>query len=245
MVTLFSYRRGNSILHKTPALVKLAILITLCIVTFKGGSYNYLIEITALPVIIRTSICFAISVALFILAKSKLKSLKQLNFVYVLGALMILFRMIRLPQFITAEETQNSFIVKVFPFLYLDIDGLAAGVLYTIRFFITTLAANVIFETTSVLEIKEALESIQDFISKIIPPFKKLNLALVISLAINFIPQIFSTWNQVHLASIARSNPQNKNLAQSIHNASQQLQTLFSCLLYQAEEKRKAILNRS
>jgi biotin transport system permease protein len=73
-----------------------------------------------------------------------------------------------------------------------------------------------------------------------------LNPALVISLAINFIPQIFETWNRVNLAARARSvSRKRKNLHTVITTAYLELQALFSCLLYQAETTRQAVLNRS
>ena len=109
-------------------------------------------------------------------------------------------------------------------------DALAAGLLYTIRFLITAIAAQIVFETTSPLEIKES--------------FGKSNPALALALAINFIPQVFATWNQVHTAAMART-PNKKGLLRTIPIVYCEIQAFFSCLLYQAEIKRKALLNRS
>ena len=107
-------------------------------------------------------------------------------------------------------------------------------------------SAQTVFETTSSLEIKNALENAQEKIAKILPPVKKLNPSLSLTLAINFIPEIFETWNKVHTAALARSNTgKRKNLKNSIEMLFRELQSLLSCLLFYAETKRKALLNRS
>ena len=159
----------------------------------------------------------------FFLSGAKWNSIKQLKFVFVIGGFVTLVKLIHIP-------------------FWLDKDSLAYGILYTVRFFITSLAAQVIFETTSPLQIQNALEVIQEGISKIIPPVKKWNPALTISLAINFIPEIFETWNKVELAVKARTQ---KNSKWKTEILIQKFSTFFSCLLYNAETKRMAVLNRS
>lgn len=245
MVNLFSYKNSNSILHKTPVLIKLFLMIIICIFTFKGKFDSSVSEILSLNVIIRTSICFFISILAFVLSKAKLKTILQLKFVFILGFVITLFKMFRFTQYLSQEELQTGYFINFLSFMTIDVNGFASGILYTIRFFITTLFAQVIFETTSVLEIKEALESLENILAKIFPPIKKLNLALIISLSINFIPQIFSTWNKVKTASKARSNTKNQTLVTIVKTSLQELQTLLSCLLYQAETKRQALINRS
>lgn len=243
-VTLFSYKKGNSIIHKIPALIKLFILVIFCVLTFSGGTLNSINEILEIPLILRTTFCFLFSISFFILSGANWNSLKQLNFVFILGLAVTLFKFFYFPQDTTILQQENKFLIYVIPGFYLNLNGLASGGLYTIRFLTTTLLAQVIFETTSSLEIKNALESFQNAISKIFPPLKKWNPAFVISLAINFIPQIFDTWNKIHLAALARSENKKNNLIQVIKNTFFEIQALFSCLLHQAETKRLAILNR-
>lgn len=84
----------------------------------------------------------------------------------------------------------------------------------------------------------------QDGIAHIFPPLRKWNPALVISLAINFIPQIFDTWSSVRTAARARTLSGKKSIAQAIRILYQEIQSLISCLLFKAETTRKAILNR-
>ena len=207
-MTLFAYRRGNTPLHRLNAGLKILFLIALCIVTFAGGMYDTLDSVLRPSIIIRTALCFAVTIALFIASGCSRTSFKPVKFVLIIGALMILFRVFNQP----------------LP------DALAAGLLYTIRFLITAIAAQIVFETTSPLEIKES--------------FGKSNPALALALAINFIPQVFATWNQVHTAAMART-PNKKGLLRTIPIVYCEIQAFFSCLLYQAEIKRKALLNRS
>ena len=207
-MTLFAYRKGNTPLHRLNAGLKILFLIALCIVTFAGGMYDSLESVLKPSVLIRTTICLAAAVGLFFASGRSRTSFKPVKFVLIIGALMILFRVFNQP-------------LK---------DALAAGLLYTIRFLITTIAAQIIFETTSPLEIKETM-------GKSTP-------ALALSLAINFIPQVFATWKQVHTAAQART-PNKKGLLRTIPIVYCEIQAFFSCLLYQAEIKRKALLNRS
>ncbi len=207
-MTLFAYRRGTTPLHRANAGLKILGLIVLCLVAFAGGMYNTLESVLTVPLLIRTALCLGVTIALFIASGCSRTSFKPIKFVLIIGALMIVLRLFNQP-------------VQ---------DALAAGLLYTVRFLITAVAAQIVFETTSPLEIKEAMGSSTP--------------ALAIALAINFIPQVFATWDRVHTAARART-PNKKGLLRSIHMVYCEIQAFFSCLLYQAETKRKALLNRS
>lgn len=220
-LSLFAYRKGNSVLHRIPSAVKLALLFLLCIFTYKGEMCISWQELFSSKIIAKNASCFFASVTLFFLSGANWKSVKQLKFVFVIGG------------FVTAVKLVH------FPFWF-DKDSLAYGLLYTVRFFITSLAAQVIFETTSPLQIQDTLEQAQNGISKIIPQIKKWNPALAVSLAINFIPEIFETWNKVELAVNARVQKK-----WNVEIMIQKFSTFFSCLLSNAETKRMAVLNRS
>jgi biotin transport system permease protein len=207
-MTLFAYRRGITPLHRANAGLKILGLIALCIITFAGGMYETLDSVMTAPLLIRTALCLAVTIALFIASGCNRTSFKPVKFVLIIGAIMTVLRLFNQP-------------VQ---------DALAAGLLYTVRFLITAVAAQIVFETTSPLEIKEAMGSSTP--------------ALAIALAINFIPQVFATWERVHTAARARTTNK-KGLLRSIHNVYCEIQAFFSCLIYQAETKRKALLNRS
>lgn len=173
--------------------------------------------------LITTAICLIITAVLFIVSGHHKESLKPVKFVLIIGIMVTLLRMLH-------GNIQ---------------EGVYAGALYTVRFLITAIAAQIIFETTSSLEIKEAVEALQNRIACVFPPIKKWNPALALSLSINFIPQVFATWNRVHTAAKARGVEAKKGPVHTTRAAYNQILAFFSCLLYQAETKRKALLNRS
>ncbi len=215
-VALFSYKNRASLLHRIPALLKILMMFSFCIFCFMETSYEH----------IKLPACFAFSLILFFLARGNWMTLKSLPYVFVLGAFVTALRMFNfLPEFSFNRE------------------GFVWGILYTARLFITALACQVIFETTSSAQISDSLEEIEDRVARVIPPVKKLHCALLISLALNFIPLVFETWNKVHLASMARSLKK-KNLVSATSILLSELEALLSCLIFKAETKRKAILNR-
>ena len=224
-IKLFAYKKANTLLHKMPALLKLIFLFSICIYAFSSGILNTMEEVFCKTEIIKLSICFFCVILLFILARFPWKSLKNLKFVFVLGAFLTIFKMLHFP-------------------LYFDKNALVSGLHYTFCFFISALSAQLIFESTSSLQIKDALEKLQNLIALIFPPIKKLNPALIISLAINFIPMVFANWNKVNLAYRARKNKKS-GIIEAINNAFLQISAFFSCLLHQAETTRMALLNRS
>lgn len=170
--------------------------------------------------------CFGFSLLLFFLARGNWTTIKSLPYVFVLGAFVTVLRMF-----------------NFFPEFSFNKNGFVWGILYTARLFITAFTCQVIFETTSSAQISDSLEQIENVIAKILPPAKKLHAALLISLAINFIPLVFETWDKVHLASMARG-PKKKNLVSATNILLSELEALLSCLIFKAETKRKAILNR-
>ncbi|MGN0729540.1 CbiQ family ECF transporter T component [Treponema sp.] len=222
-LSLFSYRKGTSVIHRLPPAVKLCALFILCIFVYSGGTSVSWEELFSTGIALRILGFLALGFAAFFLSGAKWNSLLQLKFVFVIGGFVTLLKLADIP-------------------FRLNKDALAYGILYTARFFITSLAAQIVFETTSPLQIQNTLEHLQSGIAKIIPQIARLNPALTVSLAINFIPEIFSTWSRVELAVKARMPGKSKA---SIRILSQQLTTFLSCLLHSAEIKRMAVLNRS
>ena len=143
------------------------------------------------------------------MAGANWKSLFALRYVFVFGLLVTLAKIIGA----SAESL---------PF------ASASGLLYTARFFISALAAQCVFETTTMVQIQEALR-----------------LPLVAVLAINFIPQIFSEWEKIKLAARARvPKAARKNPIRACALFVSQLEALLLSMLQKAETTRKAVANR-
>ncbi|MDO4505500.1 MAG: CbiQ family ECF transporter T component [Spirochaetales bacterium] len=215
-VALFSYKNRTSVLHRIPSLIKILIMFSFCIFCFKETTYEH----------IKLPGCLAFSLLLFFLACGNWTTIKSLPYVFILGAFVTVLRMF-----------------NFFPEFSFNKEGFIWGILYTARLFITAFACQVIFETTSSAQIQDSLEQIENAFAKVIPPVKKMHGALLISLAINFIPLVFETWDKVHLASMARG-PKKKNLVSATNILLSEMEALLSCLIFKAETKRKAILNR-
>lgn len=238
-VKIFAYKNRPTPLHKVPALVKIVFLFAFCIFTFWNwgdSSASVTAGESAAPdfsfTILSLSISAAFAILVFILGKGGRSSFSILKFVLVFGLFVVATRTF------TLECNENGYKIA------LNYNGLVSGVLYLVRFFLAAIASQIIFETTSPLEIKDAMETLENAISKIIPPFKKLQFALVLALAINFIPEIFETWGKVRLAARARS-PKKKNLSTTTRILTSEMIALLSILLHSAETKRKSLLNRT
>jgi len=223
-VNLFSYERGNTLLHKINALIKILFLTAFCIFIFFDPKKDY--EDKRLFFILRTAVCILFPIVLFIISRRHVKIILHLWPVMLTGLFVTAFRSFDIPAF-----TFNK-------------DGFYSGLLYALNFFMASLASSVIFKTTSPLQIRESLESVENILARIFPFVKKLNLALVISLTINFIPSIFEYWNKTSLACRARQADGKKKMF-SIRIFNAHFTALLSCLLYRAETKRRAVLNRS
>lgn len=220
---IFSYRNEDSAVHRIPCGIKLILMLFVTLRTFSNSTFGFSGEnFSRFIPWIRTSFYFLAAIIFFFLAKTPFKSLLRLKFLLWIA---ILFSSV-------------SILSKNYSALFSDL-------LYTFRFFVTALFSLVVFETTSRLQIIETLCGLENKICRIIPSFKKLNFAMLISITITFIPAIFSEWNKICTAAAARSKISRKGKIKfSISSASAQITALFLNMLQYAEEVRRAVTNR-
>lgn len=233
-VIFLSYRRAESVIHKMPTLLKVVILFFISIRVFSDSNIFLLkrldvnIFFVNIAILFRVIFYFIVAICFFICAKTPFSHLQNLLFVPIIGTFVLMFRC-----------------VDFFP-LKVIIEEIPWGLLYTVRLFITTLMAMVIFETTSAVEIIDSMNNCQRILVKRIPFFKKWNLPLVIGLSINFIPQIFFVWEQLRIAIKARTfNKKRFNFIETLRNLTVQFSGVVSCMLQRSDEIRKAVINRS
>lgn len=226
---IFSYRNGNSVLHRIPALIKILLLVAICLFVFFGeNSFSTLDEFFSGKAFVCLCSCGFVLFVLHVLSGFRLSSLVKMKFVVFYSLFVFAFRSWKF-----SDEG----------ILCWDVEGLWFCGLYTVRFFVAAFASELIYETTSLLEIKSALEDVEIFFARIIPPLKKVRLSFLLALAMNFIPEIFALWTRVRIAS--RSRSQKKiSLIRFVQVINKETECLFSCLIRSAENKRKAILNR-
>lgn len=231
---LFSYRKGNSVIHRLPPLLKLTLLCVICVRTFSNSIYGGALSglCSGDTVLwLRAAFYFCVQAFLFFAARTPLASLKKLQFVFVLGGMLTALRL--LPSHIAPPN-----------YISLDITELFASILYVFRFFITSAAALIIFETTSRLEIFDAFAAIEKRLAAPFPAVKKLNIALTLSITVGFIPEIFTQWNAISLAAAARSGTAKQCPAAFFRTVAAKFFALFYNMFDYAEQLRKAAANR-
>ena len=212
--SLFSYKYNTTLIHKTPALLK---IIFLCFISIRLFSQNNNIEIK--NYFFQCGFYFFIGCILFFIGKINFTSIKKLLFIPFIYLGIIL---------ISSIEFTDS--------IKFNFENTIKGLLYAARLFVTSFIALIIFETTSIYQLENELDKI--------PLFKKFKISKTISLTILFIPLIFVNWNKIQNAIKARSVKKTKNIFIKVNNLFQSFSTLLSCLLNSAENTRKAILNR-
>ena len=231
---LFCYRKGNSILHKIPAIAKILFMTVFCITVFLGGQKEKMSEILQKQVYFHILYCICVDILLIFMGKGKISSVIQMKWILWFGLLVTIFRLF-----------PGDFAVFKSWDLYKPIflDGLFSGFLYTLKFFLCTFCCQMIFETTSCLEIREGFDSIHYFVSRIFPFLKKFNLAFILSMAVIFIPEVFESWEKIQKSSKARKG----NVCGIIfffRNLYHELYALLSVLILKVETYEKAVLNR-
>lgn len=219
---LFSYRHCDSLVHRIPAWIKLLLLMAVTLGIFSVGLAG-------------VGMFFAATVVFFFLAKTPFSSLVRLRFILWLALCMVLITLCTFK----VEEDHGAY------FYSFNLEMLRSDGLYVARFFTTALFALVVFETTSKIQIMDTLSAIENLICKILPPFRKLHFALILSITITFIPEIFSQWNKINIAAASRT-PLNKKgrRPQTLASLNAQLTALFMNLLQYAEQVRRAVANR-
>ena len=236
---LFCYRNADTIVHRIPAPIKLLFLVLVTLRTFSKGTYglshDFFIPLELIPWL-RLAFYFCASLALFFAAKTPFASLARLKFVLYLGICLFGISFCS-PQITQADDGSLLFA--------LNVPALKNDALYIARFLVTVLVSLVVFETTSRIQILDVFVCIENALSRVVPPVKKLHLALVFSVALTFIPEVFACWERVRLASAART-PLKKNGKRAFCAASlsAQMTAFFLNMLQYAEEVRRAICNR-
>lgn len=215
-LNLFLYRKGKSLFHRIPAFIKLIFLFSFCSLVFVEKSYFLFLSLL-------------ICAASFFLAECSIRTFSNLKFLIFVSVFIIVIKSI-------------DFSASGFSF---SNKGIYEGLIYCARFSFVSFFAEIVFETTSSLEIRRCLENVENVIAFVFPPIKKINPSLIVSLAITFIPQVFETWNRVHLAVRSKSPQKRKSLHQAVSILMTELTALISCLIRSAETKRLSLLNRT
>ena len=240
VTSLFSYRRASSILHKMNAGFKFFSLILLSLFLFSKINlldfFHFQID-NFIFQWIKVFFIFTLSSILFLIAKIPFSKILQLRAIVFLGLFFIAFKILNID--ISFRPDFH------FDFSFHLLDGLD-GLLWASQFFTASFLALIFFDTTSSTELQESFSTIEKFFSRFIPPLKKINISIYLTLAISFIPEIFASWEKIQKASRARQKTHSRiRLKRRIAIFINEFSSLLSLMLVKAMQKRQALMNRS
>lgn len=181
-ITLGQYFPGNSPIHRLDARVKLLIVIALIVLTFLMKTYIGYLAIVAFLAL--ASILSRISF------KFVLKSIKPLWFILLLTFVLNVF-------FLQGETVLVDWWIFT-----VTMEGVIKAVEVAVRLILLILSTSIMTLTTSPMEITAAIESLLKPIAKI--GFPAHELALMMSIALRFIPTLLEETDKIMKAQTAR-----------------------------------------
>ena len=213
--SLFRYKAGDSVLHRMPAWIKILIVPALNLIFF----------FLPVPVIAGCIFlqCIAARAAGFSF-KEQLEDMRPVRYYAVL---------LYCTQFFTLSFSTGvaaAFKATVTNFTTLIMLG---------KLFCIFQSASLMFKTSTSLEIREGIGTVESAIRRYLPCSKKNSFTNTLSLFICFIPMVHTIWDQTKRAWIARHGKQ------SIKMYAVLIPVLFSVGMKKAYNSAKAVLARS
>ncbi len=228
----FSYKQGKSFLHKTKPWIKILIIPIISVLFF------------FLPIYFSVALIFAQTVLCFVLHFTFKEQLRDFKVVFYYA--IFLYTTYFIGDFLSKyiPQLSSDFDGEVLPFFqilktsFINVifDFNTASML--IKLFCVMQTSSIVFKTTTTLEIRQGVESIETAIRKILPVSKKNKFTNTISLFLCFIPMVFEIFSQSKRAWIARGGKNNLKMYMTI------LPILFSVGLKKAYNQARAIAIR-
>ena len=173
MVTLpFTYKNGNSFLHKTPSWIKILFIPALSAAVLKSPFYVAAV-FCLLQIALASFLRFTI--------KEQLKDLAPAVFYAVL-----LYSTNFLAHW-ASSDLKESFVT-----VFKNKETL----FMLLKLFCLMQASSLVFRTSTTLQIREGIGTLESALRKILPVSKKNSFTNMLSLFICFIPLVFKNWNQ-------------------------------------------------
>ena len=187
---MFTYKSGNSLLHKTPAWVKLIIIPFLNIVVFLTP-WQAVLTLVILQFI-----------AGFLLAFSFKEQVSDVKPVIFYAVILFSFRFITMgvQEFAVSKLIDLNFIKNLFIKTFDDKEIL----MLLLKLFCVMQGASLLFRTSTSLQLREGLASIEHSIRKVLPVSKKNKISNTVSMFVCFIPMVNELWLQSKKAWFAR-----------------------------------------
>ena len=189
----FSYIKGDSLIHKCPAWIKILFIPFINILFF-----NLPIQYCIFLIVIQFIICFTLKFSL----KQQAADLKPVIYYGFLLLIMNLLIFIFSNGF---EQLYKSILIGIRNPLEI-IKSLPKNETFImlVKLFCILQSTSIFFKTSTNLQIRQGLEEIELSIRKILHLKKRCTVANAIALFLNFIPMVWQIWNQLKKAWFAR-----------------------------------------
>ncbi len=236
---IFSYRQGDSFVHRIPSWVKILAIPLFNILVF---TLDWRLSVCFIPVffILALSIGFSI--------REIFRDLSPV-FYYSLFLYLMNFTVLSCSLFAGIFSVDggfpfsdfHSFFNKSFEILKVAlIDSLKdfSTLKFSLRFCACVQSCSIMFRTSSSVQIRYGIESIEVFVRKFLPFGKEARFALSVSMLVIFIPTVFKIWSQLYRAWRARGGKSSISMLLVL------IPQLFSVGLRTAFETTKSLMNR-
>lgn len=232
MVTLFSYKQGNSFFHKLDARIKLVLLLACACAIF------------SLPLAHSAILC-ALTCAALLAAGFTVREITSLFKVVLYYALVL--QATSLLAHIFERSANQSFSSSFFSYgaplrALLAASVRTSDMILVARLALAILASSLLYRTTSPLALREAVEDAECFVHCAFGKKSKRSRAIfssALSLLLAFIPLVFTTWKSVTRAWKARRGKSGIRMLLTL------LPVFFSVCMKKAHATSLALQNRT
>jgi energy-coupling factor transporter transmembrane protein EcfT len=234
---VFRYKKGNTVLHKTPAIIK---LIALFAISALAMYVDINVLIIALPVALVTVLVFARYASLG--AIDILTDMKPA--LYYAFSLYVISIVRNASIAVSVAASAGAASVDAANIFTPDMQY----VYIALKLLFVMMVSALLFHSTSSIEIKNAICNIEYTLRRFVKRFAK-NISLAtpvadcVALTLNFIPEIFELWARIELSAKARVNV--RGLGGKLKRLRLVLTSLLAQSMYRASLKAKVIAARA
>lgn len=223
----FSYKAGNSFVHKIPAVIKIVVIPIINILFFILPFY-FSLALLIFQFILAFYLKFTI--------KEQFADIKTVIYYAILlylssfigHSLTIFF----------APSNSSTFFTEVLKQAFYKTFTNTETAIMLLKLFVVMQSASIVFKTSTSLQIRDGVSKIESAIRKVLPVSKKNKFTTAISLFVCFLPMVYKNWNQCKKAWFARSGKKSIKMYLTI------FPVFFSVGIKQAWNSSRAILIR-
>lgn len=191
--TAFAYKAGNSFLHKCPAWIKILFIPVISILFF------YLPPVfSVILIVVQTFIAFLLKFTF----KEQIKDLKPVIYYAILLVFTNFIVIIGTGQFV--DFINDAVLYLKNPIGLLNIIRSNQTVLMLFKLFCVMQSTSLFFKTSTSVQIRRGLETIEKAIRKVFHLKPKTTVAGAIAMFLNFIPIVSKIWLQLKISWKAR-----------------------------------------